>query len=147
MEIRYREMTVDDIPAVIALWELTDEMTLGAADSPESLSRYLKRNPGLSSVAETPGREIVGALLCGHDGRRAHLNHLAVRANERRRGVGRRLVTRSVDLLEQEQIGLVYLAIHRGNDLAERFWASMGWRGYDEVFPGVALWCRRHSYE
>jgi ribosomal protein S18 acetylase RimI-like enzyme len=47
----------------------------------------LAGNPGLSLVAELDGA-VVGAVLCGHDGRRALIYHLAVAASLRRRGIG-----------------------------------------------------------
>jgi ribosomal protein S18 acetylase RimI-like enzyme len=35
---------------------------------------------------------ILGAVLCGNDGRRGYLHHLAVAAEWRRRGIGKALV-------------------------------------------------------
>ena len=38
-------------------------------DSKEATAKYLRRNPGMSLVARD-NKKIIGALLCGHDGRR-----------------------------------------------------------------------------
>jgi hypothetical protein len=38
----------------------------------------MKINTEFSSVACTNGRKIVGALMCGHDGRRGSIYHTAV---------------------------------------------------------------------
>ena len=39
-------------------------------DSREGVARILARNPGTSVVALSPDEEVVGGILCGHDGRR-----------------------------------------------------------------------------
>ncbi|MBA3385727.1 MAG: GNAT family N-acetyltransferase, partial [Chthoniobacterales bacterium] len=59
----------------------------GAEDKPNCF----ERNPGLSCVAEENGA-LVGAALCGHDGRRGLIYHLGVATSARGRGVGRMLL-------------------------------------------------------
>ncbi|MFO0928651.1 MAG: GNAT family N-acetyltransferase [Gemmataceae bacterium] len=85
------ELTSEHLPAVRALWQASEGLTLRDADSPEALARYLARNPRLS-VAAFAGGELVAAALCGHDGRRGYLHHVSVHPAHRRRGIGRRLV-------------------------------------------------------
>ncbi len=92
-------MTLDDYDAVLALMRGTPGVSVRAADSRESIERYLARNPGLSLVAESNGR-IVGCLFAGHDGRRGSLNHVVVAPAYRRMGIGRRIVTCALDGLE-----------------------------------------------
>ena len=74
-------MTMADYPAVRSLWERTEGMGLNESDTPEAIAMFLERNPGLSLVIDSPDGEIVGAVLCGHDGRRGYLHHLD-RCNE-----------------------------------------------------------------
>ena len=57
---------------------IDDGIELDVSDSPAALKDFLARNPGLSTVAVLDGR-LAGAALCGHDGRRGLLHHLAVR--------------------------------------------------------------------
>ena len=64
-----REMRPDDYPVVIALWQACEGIGLSDADSPEAIARYLEHNPGLSFVALEQD-QLLGAALCGHDGRR-----------------------------------------------------------------------------
>ncbi len=87
-DVQYAPMTVADYEAVSALWRVTPGLGLGASDAREPIGRYLERNPGSSFVARIAG-EVVGAVLCGHDGRRGYLHHLAVAVRCRGRGVGR----------------------------------------------------------
>ena len=64
-----RRFLMGDYDDAIALWNGVDGVEICEGDSREEIAEYLKRNPGLSHVAETEGK-IVGVALCGHDGRR-----------------------------------------------------------------------------
>ena len=90
-EIEIRPFSMADYDAVFALWRQCEGIGLSQADSRDSIRHYLKRNPGMSFVASS-GDVVVGAVLCGHDGRRGYIHHLAVHSDYRRRSLGRRLV-------------------------------------------------------
>lgn len=64
-----REMTMDDYPAAYELWTEIEGMGLGEADSREAIAAFLDRNPGHSFVCIID-QQLVGTVLCGHDGRR-----------------------------------------------------------------------------
>ena len=64
-------------------------------DSREGVRIFLKRNPTTSVVAEEDG-VIVGSILCGHDGRRGTLYHVCVAENFRNQGIGKAMVSFSV---------------------------------------------------
>jgi ribosomal protein S18 acetylase RimI-like enzyme len=68
MSIVIREMTTQDYDEVFALWRTSEGVGLSDADSEEDVTRFLARNPGLCFVARD-GEHLVGAVLCGHDGR------------------------------------------------------------------------------
>ena len=68
--ITTREFLIADYEAALALWLAEEEcIEICEGDSKEEIALYLQRNPGLSRVAEAD-HQIVGAALCGHDGRR-----------------------------------------------------------------------------
>ncbi len=121
-----REMTIQDYDAVIALWQSADGVGLSDADSCEAIGRYLARNPGLSFTA-WDGDLLVGAVLCGHDGRRGYVHHLAVRPSHRRQGIGKALATRCLDALAAEGIDKCHLFVFAVNDRAIAFWKRVGW--------------------
>ena len=74
-----RVMTIEDFDQVHALWMSIKGFGIRSVDdSKEGVERFLKRNPTTSVVAEEDGK-IVGAILCGHDGRRGCLYHVCVR--------------------------------------------------------------------
>lgn len=74
MSIVIQEMTTQDCDEVLALWRTSEGVGLSDADSEEGVARFLDRNPGLSFVARD-GEHLVGAVLCGHDGRRGYIHH------------------------------------------------------------------------
>ena len=81
--IQIRTMTLEDYPGVKALWMSIKGFAIRSVDdSYEGVEVFLKRNPTTSVVA-LDGDEIVGAILCGHDGRRGCLYHVCVREDHR----------------------------------------------------------------
>jgi N-acetylglutamate synthase len=121
-----REFAIEDYDAACALWQATEGIGLSEADKRENIAYFLGRNRGLSMVAEENGK-IVGALLCGSDGRRGFLHHLAVAAGHRRAGIGRALVTRC--LAELAAIGMrkCHIFVMQDNAEGKKFWRRIGW--------------------
>jgi putative acetyltransferase len=99
MNIEIRPFTMVAYDRVLALWQQCEGVGLSEADSRESIQAYLSRNPGMSFIATGDGA-VVGAVLCGHDGRRGYIHHLAVHPQSRRRSVGRRLVEQCLRALQ-----------------------------------------------
>ena len=92
MNITIREMVIEDYDDMLSLWMSIEELIIDDVDSKSDIDFYLDRNRGLSSVALVSGA-IVGTVLCGHDGRRGLLRHLAVKPELRRQGIARMLIT------------------------------------------------------
>lgn len=130
--ITYREMDISDYTQVAKLWQQTEHMLLRDADSEESIRRYLRRNNGLSFVALQQGK-IVGSVLVGTDGRRGYLQHLAVSADVRGQGIGKKLVALSVEALANEGIAKTHLFVANDNPKAQAFYHALGWFPRDEV--------------
>ena len=126
MSIAIREMTIQDYGQVLALWRTSEGVGLSDADSEESIARYLDRNPGLSFVARD-GEHLVGAILCGHDGRRGYIHHLAVSESHRRQGLGRALMERCLSALRRDGIGKCHIFVFADSQDTIAFWKSIGW--------------------
>jgi len=126
MTIELREMTIEDYDVVIDIWDKSDGVGLSDADSKEGIKRFLKRNPGLSYVV-LDGGVIIGAALCGHDGRRGYIHHLAVNEESRRQGLGRSLVGRCMYALMRIGIAKCHLFLYGDNQNAIEFWNKVGW--------------------
>ena len=73
-----RMMTIEDYEGVYALWMSIKGFAMRSIDdSKEGVERFLARNPETSVVALEDGK-VVGAILCGHDGRRGCMYHVCV---------------------------------------------------------------------
>lgn len=131
-ELRIRPMTADDYDAAIALWRATAGVGLGVGDDRATLDAYLARNAGLSLVA-LRGDALVGAVLCGHDGRRGSIEHLAVVASERGQGLGRELVRRCLEGLAAAGIGKCNIVVYGENADGQAFWRATGWKARDDL--------------
>lgn len=133
MEAVIRSMTIEDYPAVKALWQSIRGFGIRSIDdSKEGVGRFLARNPGISVVAEQDG-EIVGAILCGHDGRRGCLYHVCVRKECRRQGIGKSMVVFCMEALKKEQINKVSLIAFTKNDVGNAFWKEIGWTKREDL--------------
>jgi putative acetyltransferase len=121
-----RPFRVKDCDAVIALWRRTEGVGLNESDTRRAIAAYLRRNPRLSFVAEKDG-QIIGAVLCGHDGRRGYLHHLAVSKRHRRRGIGLQLVNACLAKLRKAGIQKCNIFIFADNAAGMKFWAHTGW--------------------
>jgi putative acetyltransferase len=126
MSSHIRVFTPADYEAVIQLWRQTEGVGLGESDEREPLVAFLDRNPGLSRVA-VDGTVIVGAVLCGHDGRRGYLHHLAVAKPHRKQGLGKALVELCLRDLAALGIPKCNLFLFADNHTGEAFWQHNGW--------------------
>ncbi|OJX38279.1 MAG: hypothetical protein BGO78_09725 [Chloroflexi bacterium 44-23] len=125
-DILYQNMELADYPEVSALWKSTENIGLSAADQIDQIERFLVRNPVLSFVARQ-NRRLVGAVLCGHDGRRGAIYHLAVVDTHRRKGIGRQLVLRCLQALQSAGIERCHIHVYAQNQSGINFWQHESW--------------------
>jgi N-acetylglutamate synthase len=121
-----------DYDAAVALWRASEGIVLGRADERDAIARFLAHNPGLSFVARRDGA-FVGAALCGSDGRRGFLHHVAVAAAHRRQGAAKALVERCLESLRHRGIGKCHVFVLGADEAAQRFWEHAGWARRGDV--------------
>jgi putative acetyltransferase len=126
------EFTIKYYEKVYYLWQNCEGVGLSRADSKDSIARYLERNPGMSFVALEDGR-VAGAVLCGHDGRRASLNHLAVHPDFRKRGIAKALVEKCLAALAAEGIQKCHIFVYESNGEGIAFWKKLGWKKRNDI--------------
>ena len=128
-----RAMTLEDYENVHALWMKIKGFAIRSIDdSKEGVERFLNRNPGISVVAEEDGK-IVGAILCGHDGRRGCMYHVCVDPEYRLKGIGKSMVVFAMEALRKEKINKVSLIAFTKNDVGNAFWKEIGWTGRKDL--------------
>lgn len=126
-------MTTEDYDSLVLLMQATPGISVRDADSREATTRYLERNPNLSFVAEEQGN-IVGCVMCGHDGRRGYLQHLIVLPHYRRQGIANALVESCLAQLEQLGIFKSHIDVFRSNTQAQAYWESQGWEQRTDTY-------------
>ena len=132
-DMQVRVMTIEDYPQVYALWMSIHGFGIRTVDdSREGVEKFLKRNPATSGVAVEDGR-VIGAILCGHDGRRGCFYHVCVAEDKRQRGIGKQMATFAMHALKAEGINKVSLIAFKSNEVGNRFWRSVGWTYRDDL--------------
>jgi len=130
-------MKIADYAEVFSLWKKTEGMGLHKQmDSKKGIAKYLRRNSGLSVVARD-GKKIVGVLLCGQDGRRGHLYHLAVAPAYRKKGLGKALVNQALSNLAAIGFKRCTLCAFAKNRAGRNFWKHNGWKERPDIIMMV----------
>jgi N-acetylglutamate synthase len=114
------------------LWKRCEGIGLSNADDREPLQKFLLKNRGLNFVALEEGR-IIGTCLCGSDGRRGYLYHLAVDPAQRRKGIGKRLVENTLQALAEQGIQKCHIMVFGSNESGLAFWKSCDWITRPEI--------------
>ncbi|WP_145320191.1 GNAT family N-acetyltransferase [Paenibacillus xylanexedens] len=129
---KIREMTINDYEMSIELWQRTEGMALSEADSKESINYYLNRNTGMSFVC-VDKEQVIGTILCGHDGRRGYIYHVAVDPEYRGKSLGKKLVVSSLEKLRLEGIGKCHIMVIADNEIGNEFWTRTEWTKRDGI--------------
>ncbi len=130
MSVEITPLSMSDYDEAAALWAAMPEIGLDDADRRGKMASFLERNPGLSFVARHEGK-LIGAVLCGHDGRRGYLHHLAVDPAYRKRGIGTALVSQCLLALASAGIERCNIFIYSDNKKGQDYWRRRGWSTYE----------------
>ncbi|MPM64001.1 Acetyltransferase YpeA [bioreactor metagenome] len=135
-----RLLAIEDYEKVYELWTNTKGMGMRSLDdSHEGIEKFLKRNPTTSFVAEADNN-LVGVILCGHDGRRGYIYHTAVNPDYRRNGLGEALVSAVLEALKEEGINKAALVVFGTNNVGNKFWESIGFeKREDLIYRNISI--------
>lgn len=132
-QFEIRVMLPEDYDQVYRLWCGIKGFGIRSVDdSREGVERFLRRNPDTSVVAVENG-EVVGAILCGHDGRRGCFYHVCVKESHRKKGIGKKMAVVAMNALKAEGINKVSLIAFRSNEVGNKFWRKVGWTFRDDL--------------
>jgi ribosomal protein S18 acetylase RimI-like enzyme len=116
-----------DVDALLELWLVAAENASRPSDSRDAVGVLLQRDPGALLVAEDHG-QLIGSVVAGWDGWRAHLYRLAVRPDCRRRGVGRALLEAAEARLRSLGAQRFDAMVQDENQLGHQMWEAAGYR-------------------
>ena len=133
-KVNTREFRITDYDAALQLWHRVEGLEIAEGDDREGIAQFLARNSGLSRVA-LDRSTIVGVALCGHDGHRGHIYHLAIDPGYQGCGLGKRLLDECLDGLRRAGIKRVIIMVADDNERGTKFWERVGW----EKIPGAIL--------
>ena len=91
-------------------------------------------SPG--AVDSSKASVIVGVSLCGHDGRRGHIYHLAVDPRYQGTGLGKRLVEECFSGLRDAGIQRAIILVADDNVRGREFWRRCDW---EELSGALAM--------
>jgi ribosomal protein S18 acetylase RimI-like enzyme len=135
--VQIRPFTLDDEPAVVALWQRCD-LTRPWNDPHQDIARKLKVRPDLFLVGLVDGN-LIATVMAGYEGHRGWINYLAVDPAHQRRGYGRAIVAAAEQLLRDCGCPKINLQVRTANTEVIAFYRSVGYAVDDVVSLGKRL--------
>jgi putative acetyltransferase len=126
--MKIEKMVIAEYSHIKRLWcecELSDE----PEDSKEDIDALLKSSQGTGFVAKDKGN-IIGAVLCGSDGRYGYIHHLAVSKVMRKKGIGKALIDECLLFLKRRH---VIIMVRKNNETGNEFWNHLQFKNADWV--------------
>ncbi len=132
MDINYEHFQIKDYDQAYSLWKICEGIGLSGADEHDKIAFYLDRNPNMSFLAKVDDK-VIGTILCGYDGRRGFIHHLAVHPDYRHKGIGKTLVKFGLDSLREVGIVKCHLFLLEDNHNGKIFWEKIGWKYRQDI--------------
>ena len=130
-----------DVSALLTFWR-EDAKGVSISDDDEGVLGLLRHDPECLLVAEVDGM-IVGSVIAGWDGWRAHLYRLAVANSHRRQGVGTALLAAAEARFRRLGARRIDAMVRSDNPDAHAAWAAAGfsrqadWRRWIKPLAGA----------
>ena len=128
---RLRTAVPTDVDGLVGLWRDAAENAGRPVDTRAAVGALIDRDPDALIVAEDEG-VLVGSVIAGWDGWRAHLYRLAVRPDRRRQGIGGALLAAVEERLRALGARRIDAMVLDRNELGQRLGPARGHRRQDE---------------
>jgi RimJ/RimL family protein N-acetyltransferase len=133
-----RKFESSDADSVIALWNKALPSSQPWNEPTTVICRKLNLNDGLFFVGKQDG-QVVATVLAGYDGVRGWIYALAVSADQRRRGVGRRMLEEAEKVLLSRGCAKINLQVQATNSEVIEFYEGCGFSVEDRASLGKPL--------
>ena len=138
-DILIRPFRLDiDRSATIALWKSVFSYTAPHNEPGLAIDNKVAMDDGLFFVA-CNGNEIVGTVMAGYDGHRGWIYSLAVRPDQQKQGVGKRLMVHAEAALSELKCPKVNLQVLDSNTGVVEFYKRLGYAIEPRVSMGKLL--------
>ncbi len=136
-EWEIRPFEARDGEAVVALWHACG-LVVPWNDPVKDIERKL-RVQGEMFLVGSLGGGLVATVMAGYEGHRGWINYLAVAPEQRRRGLGRRMMEAAQARLYAMGCPKINLQIRKSNRSATRFYRSLGYVEDETISMGKRL--------
>jgi len=132
-----RPYQTQDEAAVVELW-LQCNLVVPQNNPERDIQRKLQVNPGWFLVGEVDGR-VVATCMAGYEGHRGWINYLAVSAQNRRQGIGKRIMVEVEKRLRSAGCPKINLQVRETNQEVLQFYERIGYTKDPVVSMGKRL--------
>lgn len=130
-DLVFRPARVEDAARILAFWAEAAENDARPSDDAATAETLVRRDATALDLAVQQER-VVGTLISGWDGWRAHLYRLAVHPEARGRGIAGELLRRAEDRLVRLGARRLDAMVLEQNSLGQSFWAAAGFTSQSE---------------
>ena len=129
--VKFRQVTIDDVDAVLALWRRGGVEHNPEMDRDEIVTK-LDCDGELFILAERDD-SIVGSVMGTYDGHRVRVKRCVVDPGQQGTGLGREIMTELERRFAARGITELRLEVWATNTGAQAFWSNMGWDYLEDI--------------
>ena len=123
--------------AVVDLWKKCG-LVVPQNDPAEDINKKIAFQPELLFVGLLENK-VIGSIMIGYEGHRGWINYLAVSPEHQRRGYGKQLVLKAIDVLGRMGCLKINLQVRRSNVGVIDFYKHLGFKEDDVISLGMRL--------
>ena len=96
---------------VVELWRRAG-IGIGSSDTKDEVAEVLTRNPNLFLIGKKDGK-IVSSVIGTSDGRRGYVHHLAVDPSYQKKGYGKMIMDKLIEIYRDMKVHKIHLFIKK----------------------------------